>query len=277
MDAANRKTLNVLVFGAHPDDPDMKAGGLAALYARQGHRVKFVSLTNGDCGHHELGGAALARRRHGEAQRVAKTLGLADYQVLDVPDGGLEPSLANRETVIRIIREFKPDLILTPRPNDYHPDHRYASALVQDAAYMVTVPNVVPLTPHLRRNPVIAYVADDFQKPYPFSPDVVIAVDDVVEQKLDAIHCHTSQVYEWLPYNANREGEVPSSERERRAWLARVYLPSFEAIANRYRDLLVKLYGPAYGARVRYAEAFEGCEYGTRLTPELVPVLFPFF
>jgi LmbE family N-acetylglucosaminyl deacetylase len=269
--------VNVLVFGAHPDDCDIRAGGVAALYGRFGHRVKFVSLTNGDAGHHEIGGVELALRRRAETHAVARVLGLAEYQVLDTPDGELEPTLANRKEVIRIIREFQPDLILSPRPNDYHPDHRYTAILVQDAAYMVTVPNVVALTPHLRVNPAIAYVSDNFQKPYPFTPDVAVDIDEVVERKLDALHCHVSQMYEWLPYNANRLEEVPAGEAERRAWLARTRLPAFAQVADRHRDLLVKLYGPARGARIRYAEAFEGCEYGTKFTPELVQRLFPFF
>ncbi len=277
MSATTGKPLHILVFGAHPDDPDVRAGGVAALYGRLGHRVKFVSLTNGDAGHHEIGGVELARRRYAETQAVAKVLGLAEYQVLDNHDGELEPTLANRQRVIRIIREFEPDLVLLPRPNDYHPDHRYTSLLVQDAAYIVTVPNVLPLTPHLRVNPTIAYVGDNFQRPYPFTPDVVVDIDEVIEHKLDALHCHTSQMYEWLPYNARRVDEVPAGERERRAWLASTRLPAYAAIADRYRDLLVRLYGPERGARVRYAEAFEGCEYGTRLTPELIPTLFPFF
>src|SRR5579884_6894 len=172
--------LRILVFGAHPDDPDASAGGVAALYGRQGHQVKFVSLTNGDAGHHEIGGVGLARRRYAETQAVANVLGLAEYQVLDNHDGELEPTLANRRQVIRIIREFEPDLILSPRPNDYHPDHRYTSILVQDAAYMVTVPNIVALTDHLRKNPVIAYVSDTFRKPYPFSPDVVVDVTEAM-------------------------------------------------------------------------------------------------
>ena len=269
--------LNILAIGAHPDDFDSRAGGAAALYARAGHRVKFVSLTNGDAGHHEVSGPGLAARRHAEAQAAARVLGLVEYQILDQHDGGLAPTLANRREVIRIIRAFQPDLILSPRPNDYHPDHRYTALLVQDAAYMVTVPSVVPDVPHLPGNPTIVYVADDFRKPTPFAPDVVVAIDEVVQQKLDAMHCHTSQMYEWLPYNANRLAEVPADAAGRRAWLARCRLPAAEAIANRHRDLLIALYGRERGERVRYAEAFEGCEYGTRLTPETIPRLFPFF
>jgi len=224
-----------------------------------------------------MGGGPLARRRLGETQAVAAALGLAEYRVLDNRDGELEPTLPNRRQVIGIIRELAPDLVLTPRPNDYHPDHRYTSQLVQDAAYMVTVPNVVSLTPHLRRNPVIAYVSDTFQKPYPFSPDVVVDVDAAMEAKLNALHCHTSQVYEWLPYNAMKEREVPEAEAERRIWLADNYRARFADVADRHRDVLIRLYGPVRGRAVRYAEAFEGCEYGGRLTPELIPQLFPFF
>ena len=270
------KVLNVIVFGAHPDDAESKPPGTAALYGRLGHRVKFVSLTNGDSGHHEIGGVELARRRYQEAQKVKEILGLVEYQVLDNHDGELEPSLANRRQVIKVIREFQPDLVLCPRPNDYHPDHRYTSILVQDAAYMVTVPNVVPLTPHLRVNPVICYLQDDFQKPYPFTPSVAVDVDDVVELKLDALSCHVSQFFEWIPYNMGM-ADVPTGEAERRAWLRKAIELFYLNTADKYRDLLVREYGPERGQKVRYAEAFEGCEYGTRLTQEMIPTLFPFF
>jgi LmbE family N-acetylglucosaminyl deacetylase len=268
--------LRVLVFGAHPDDCDIKAGGVAAKYVRQGHYVRFVSMTNGDAGHHEIGGVELARRRRAEAEAAGRVIGV-EYQVLDNHDGELMPTLENRRQVIRIIREVQPDLIMTPRPNDYHPDHRYTSQLVQDAAYMVTVPNVVALTEHLSRNPVIVYVSDHFQKPYPFTPDVAVDIDDVIELKLDMLHCHTSQMYEWLPFNAGVLHEVPQGDRERRAWLAERRLPGFRAITDRYRDLLLKLYGEERGRRIQYAEAFEACEYGSPLTPEKIAVLFPFF
>jgi LmbE family N-acetylglucosaminyl deacetylase len=268
--------VNILVFGAHPDDPDFKAGGVAYLYGKGGHRVKFVSMTNGDAGHHEIGGVELARRRLGETRQVARVLGLAEYQVLDNHDGELEPTLPYRRQVIRVIREFEPDLIMTCRPNDYHPDHRYTSQHVQDAAYMDTVANIVSLTDYLRVNPVICYVEDSFQKPYPFTPDVAVDVDGAMEAKLDALDQHVSQVYEWLPYNAMREKEVPAGAKERRAWLSKRYFNRMTDTADRFRELLVKRYGTKRGNKVRYAEAFEGCEYGSRLTPELAEKLFPF-
>ena len=271
-----KKQINVLVFGAHPDDCDIKAGGVAALYVQQGHRVKFISVTNGDAGHHEMGGAPLAQRRNEEAQAAAGVIGI-EYELLDNHDGELMPTLENRYKVIRAIREFHPDLIMTHRPNDYHPDHRYTSTLVQDAAYMVTVPNICALTPHLNKNPVIAYLSDGFMKPSPFTPDVVVGIDAVVEQKIDMLHCHVSQFYEWLPYNGGTLDTVPTGESARRAWLAERLLNRFRDVAERHRDVLIARYGEEGGAQIEYAEAFEGCEYGSALTADNIPILFPFF
>lgn len=266
------KQLGLLVFGAHPDDCDFKAGGLAILYAQMGHRVRFVAVTNGDAGHHLQGGAPLAQRRAEEARRAGEVAGI-EYLTLDHHDGELEPTLENRKQIIRIIREFRPDLILTPRPWDYHPDHRYTAILVQDAAYMVTVPNICADTPHLDYNPVIAYVSDRFQKPYPFRPTVAIGIDEVIEKKIAMLHCHTSQVYEWLPYNGGYLPEVPRGESERLAWLRERWFRRDDADA--YRDLLVKYYGETLGRRIRYAEAFEACEYGSPLGEHNIRLLFP--
>ena len=270
------KQIRVLVFGAHPDDCDIKAGGVAALYVQQGHCVKFVSVTNGDAGHHEMGGGPLAQRRNAEAQASSKIIGI-EYELLDNHDGELMPTLENRNQIIRSIREFCPDLIMTHRPNDYHPDHRYTSVLVQDAAYMVTVPNICALTPHLDKNPVIVYLSDGFMKPYPFTPNVVVGIDAVVEQKIDMLHCHTSQFYEWLPYNSGTLNAVPDSDETRREWLAERLRNRFSATAEKYRDMLVEHYGTKVGSNIQYAEAFESCEYGSALTAENLPTFFPFF
>lgn len=270
------ESLRILAFGAHPDDCDIKLGGMAVKYAKLGHKVKFVSVTNGDTGHHEMGGGPLAKRRRAEAQRAAEVAGI-EYDVLDIHNGQLVPSLENRWLLVRIIREYQPHLVITHRPNDYHPDHRYTAQLVQDAAYTVTVPNVVALTPHLPDSPVIAYVSDTFQKPNPFTPDVVVGIDDVIERKIDMLNCHESQFYEWLPYNRGMLDQVPEGRQERREWLFRLRAPYFAAVADQFRDLLVELYGPERGREIRYAEALEICEYGAPLKKESLPILFPFF
>jgi LmbE family N-acetylglucosaminyl deacetylase len=165
--------------------------------------------------------------------------------------------------------------VLGPRNNDYHPDHRYTAALLRDAAYSLIVPNIVPDAEPMDANPVFGYVADHFQKPAPFEPDVVLDVTDVEDRKIDALHCHESQMYEWLPYNVNKLDQVPDGDEARRKWLAQTRLPQFAEVADRFRDELIERYGEERGSEIQYAEAFENCEYGGRLTEENRNVLFP--
>src|SRR5947209_4046357 len=245
------RPLRLLIIGAHPDDADYAAGGTAALYRAAGHEVKMVSLTNGDAGHHRESGPALAQRRRAEAAAAGAVIG-ASYDVLENGDGLLLPSLENRRQVIRMIRSFQPDLVLTHRPNDYHPDHRYTSQTVQDAAYMVTVPAIAPDTPHLAHDPVIAYLPDAFQKPYPFRPDVALDVGPVFDRVVAMLDCHRSQFYEWLPYNRGDLGQVPADEVARRAWLAEHVRARLRAQADRFRAALVRDYGTERGGRVEY-------------------------
>src|SRR5207248_1225999 len=175
--------LRIICFGAHPDDCELQAGGTAAMWAAQGHHVKFVSVTNGDIGHWREAGGPLARRRTAEVQEAAKILGITT-QVLDIHDGELLPTLENRRTLTRLIREWKADVVMSHRPNDYHPDHRNVGLLVQDAAYMVTVPHFCPDVPYLEKNPAFFFYEDRFNKPTRFSPDVVVGIDDVIGKKL---------------------------------------------------------------------------------------------
>ena len=268
------ESLRILVIGAHPDDPEFGAGGVVALYTQRGHRVRMVSLTNGDTGHHEMGGAPLARRRRSEAAAAGTCL-RAEYVVLDNHNGALLPTLDVRKQVIRLIREFKPDLVMTHRPCDYHPDHRYTAQVVHDALTQIIIPNVVSDVPPLRARPVVVYLWDRFQKPYPFIPDVVVGTDEVVERKVDALHCHVSQMYEFEPYVTGCQApEMPS---ERRAWLRDRLEPRLRHAADLYRERLIELYGEERGAQIRYAEAFEGCEYGAPLTDANLRTIFPFF
>jgi LmbE family N-acetylglucosaminyl deacetylase len=266
--------LRIIVFGAHPDDCDMDAGGTAALWAAKGHAVKFVALTNGDAGHQSEGGGALAKRRRLEAQEAGRRLGIAEYEVLDNHDGELEPNLAVRQQVIRRIRSWNADVVIAPRPNDYHPDHRYTGVVVQDTAYMVVVPNVTPDTPPLRKNPVFLYSYDHFQRPNPFRPDVAVSIDASIDKKLAALDAHVSQVYEWLPWVDGILDQVPKEKDARLSWLRGQR--SGRAISEELRAALRKWYG-ARGDAVKDAEAFEVCEYGRRPTEADLRKLFPFF
>ena len=272
--------LRIIVFGAHPDDAEYKTAGTAVKWARLGHHVKLVSVTNGDIGHWKEAGGPLAQRRAAEVAACAKKLGVTS-QVLDIHDGELLPSLENRKLITRVIREWKADIVIAHRPWDYHPDHRYVGVLIQDAAFMVTVPFIVPDVPYLKKNPVFLYSSDGFQKPYPFTPDIAVSVDDSFDQKLDGLHELTSQAYEGgasgsAEYVAK---DVPPAADEvaRRAWLKRRWGARQSSEAEKYRDLLVKLYGEEKGKAVKYAETFEVCEYGRRPSAAEIKQLFPFY
>lgn len=264
--------LRVIVIGAHPDDCDLCAGATAIQWAEMGHQVKFLSLTNGDAGHHEMGGGMLAKRRRAEAQEAGRRFGIAEYEVLDNHDGELIPTLEVRLQVIRAIREWKADVVILPRPNDYHPDHRNTGLVVQDAAYMVIVPNVLSEVEPLKNNPTFLYCRDHFQKPNPFEPDIAIDIDAVYQQKIKALDAHTSQFYEWLPWTVHRLDEVPTDPNERLEWLGEIRKRS---ISPEIRASLVKWYGEKKGNAVQQAEVFQVCEYGKQPSEEEIKRLFP--
>lgn len=277
MTAAADEPLRIICFGAHPDDCELKAGGVAALWAAKGHKVKFVSVTNGDVGHWRESGPALARRRKDEVESAAKVLGI-ETEVLDVHDGELEPTLVNRKTVTRLIREWKADIVMSHRPNDYHPDHRYTGVLVQDAAYMVAVPKLLPDVPHLKKNPVFLYYSDRFQKPNPFKADVVVALDEVESKKLAALERIVSQFYEGgATGGPENVPDDPKAREKRQQDVRQALLGRDRATAKSYRDKLAELYGKDRTAKVEFAEAFEVCEYGRQPDAAELRRLFPFF
>jgi len=268
---AQETKLRIIMIGAHPDDCDLDGGGTAILYAKMGHAVKFVSVTNGDAGHQSSQGAPLAKRRLAEAKEAGRRFGV-EYDVLENHDGLLEPTLNVRLQVIKKIREWNADIVFAPRPNDYHPDHRYTGVLVQDAAFMVTVPNIAPETPALKKNPVFVYTQDRFQKPAPFRPDIAVDISSVYDQKVHALAAHVSQVYEWLPWIGHYTEKVPADSAQREKWL---HSFSVVPITPAVRTSLEKWYGKDAGSKVKYAEAFEICEYGAQPDEAEQKRLFP--
>jgi LmbE family N-acetylglucosaminyl deacetylase len=272
--------LRIIVFGAHPDDAELRAGGVAMKWAALGHHVKMVSVTNGDAGHWNMTREDLAKRRLAEVTAADKLLG-AETEVLPIHDGELEPTLENRRAITRVIRRWNADIVIAHRPWDYHPDHRYVGVLVQDAAFMVAVPMFCPETPALKKNPVFLYASDGFQKPYPFRPTVIVGIDEVFDRKVDALHELESQFYEGgaLGNAEFVKGVPPASDvPARKAYLRRTgYCTRNSLTAAKYRDDLVKWYGPEKGGAIKYAEAFELCEYGSQPTEAELRALFPFF
>jgi LmbE family N-acetylglucosaminyl deacetylase len=263
--------IRVILIGAHPDDCDQDGGGTAILFAKMGYPVKFVSVTNGDAGHQTLKGKELAKRRFAEAQEAGKRFGVT-YDILDNHDGELLPTLEVRLQIIKKIREWNADVVIAPRPNDYHPDHRYTGVLVQDAAYMVAVPNITSETPALKKNPIFLYFQDGFQRPNPFRPDIAVDITAAFNQKIHALDAHESQMYEWLPWIGQYLNEVPANKSDREKWLAQT---RDVKITPAVRESLEKWYGKEKGDQVQHAEAFEICEYGAQPTEEEVKKLFP--
>lgn len=273
---AQDKRIRVVAVFAHPDDADSKMGGTAALLAKMGVAVKFVALTNGDAGHYAEGGGVLGQRRREEAQRAAKQYGIDEYVVLNNHDGELLPDLNVRLQVIREIRKWNADVVLGLRPNDYHPDHRNAGKLVEDASYMVAVPNVAADVPALKKNPVFLYMQDNFKKPNPFSHDIVVGIDEVLDKKVDGLNEHTSQMYEWNPFMANGgeiDTKVPTDPQERKAWLKSRWMG--RSMNPAQRAGLAKWYSPEKAASFKFAESFEITEYGAQPTEADIRRLFP--
>jgi len=270
--------LRIIAFGAHPDDCEYDAGGTAIMWAKQGHHVKFVSTTNGDVGHATMAGGPLAKRRMAEAKKTDAVLGV-ESQVLDIHDGELMPTLENRKTIIRLIREWKADIVIAPRPYDYHPDHRYTGILVQDAAFMVIVPHLCPDVPQLAKNPVFFYSSDGFRKPNPFEPDIIVVTDSVIDQKAEALWQMESQVESlWATGNFEKVVPVPKEGEARKEYekKAKERITSRDSsFANKYRSKLIELYGEEKAKGIKFVEAFELCEYGRQPSKEELKKLFP--
>ncbi len=273
---AQERMLRILAIGTHPDDCEWKVGGVAAKWAALGHKVKFVSVTNGDIGHHEMAGGPLALRRSAEVKEADRLLGV-ESQVLDHHDGELMPTLDIRKELIRIVREWRADVVITHRPNDYHPDHRYTSILVQDGAVMVTIPFICPDVPPLKDNPVYLYMSDSFKKPYAFQPDVAVAIDDTIEKKLEALTRIKSQLLEWGPWISGDLDKVPKKPDDAKKWLMDGFRTYFMEEAQPFKAGLAPWYGADKVDAIKQFEAFEICEYGRQPSKDEIRKLFPFF
>ena len=281
--------MKILMIGAHQDDNEFRCGGLAAKLVRRGHDVRFLSLCNGCGGHHIMTPEETTARRATESAAVAELLGVT-YDVWDIDDCSIEPDLATRRRLIRYVRQYSPDVIITHRQNDYHADHRAAGILMQDASYMLIVPHECPDVPAMKKTPVILYNEDNFKNPV-FTPDVLVDVTDEFDIKMKIADLNVSQVYEWLPYTNGHE--VPEGKEERFEWLkgmnitdettdeeilaaTRGYAVRFAKTAARFRKELIERMGEEKGRAVRYAEAYELCPYGGPLTDEIRKEVFEF-
>lgn len=274
MNDVSTSPLRLLILGAHPDDAEVYAGGLAANYRDQQHLVKIVSVTDGGAGHYDTSLTNLNEIRRDEAAAAAGIIG-AFHEVWDFPDGSLEVSLRLRDQIIREIRSYQPDLVLTHRTCDYHPDHRAVGQAVQDASYMVTVPRVVPEVPALRKDPVVAYMTDLFTKPCPLAADVLLDVTPKLDTIVAMLTCHRSQFFDWLPYNQGILEQVPDDEQRRTTWLREWFLGVVRPRIDRYHEAVVASIGEQASRHVQVIEVYEISEYAGTLSDEARQRLFP--
>ena len=261
------KELRVMVIGAHPDDPDVNMAGTIAKFASEGARVWMVSVSNGDKGHRTLPPDELAKRRYAETQASARVLGAEKYLVLDGHDCELEVTMEWKRKLTKLIREFAPHLIFTHRTCDYHADHRAVAQLVMDVAYFLGVPYWCPESPVPDVMPAVFFMRDKFTMPRMLRPDVVVDVTDVQDIAADALCCHASQFFEWLP------PEIPGAQEEnpgkdgspeaKRAFVKKYWFSRKRLDAGRF-DL-----------DCEYPEVFELSEYGRQPSSAELKNMFP--
>jgi len=171
-----------------------------------------------------------------------------------------------------------PNIIVTPRPYDYHPDHRNTGILVMDCSYLVMAPGVTSKIAPLKKAPYIFYMDDPFTVPCPFKADIVVSIDDIMERKTAMLNCHASQVYEWLPWVEGYADEVPPEEDEksRLAWLKTNLMGRGSKVADYCRETLIKQHGKDRGNTVKCCEALQLCEYGAQPAEGEIADIFSF-
>ncbi|MCL1895940.1 MAG: PIG-L family deacetylase [Clostridiales bacterium] len=187
--------MNILGIGCHPDDLEIGCGGTLAKYAKQGHKVFMCHIANGDMGHMIIKPKELREIRRKEAQRAAAVLGAESFTV-DIGDAMVEGSNKQaRDKLVEIVRYTKADVVITHNPEDYMRDHEQSSRLAVDASFCCTLPNLeTDAAVHPLFVPV--YYMDTLAG-IGFIPTEYVDITEEIEQKLEAVACHESQV-KWM-------------------------------------------------------------------------------
>jgi N-acetylglucosamine malate deacetylase 1 len=222
-------SIDILAFGAHPDDVELGASGTLIKAARGGARTGVISLTRG-----EMGTRGTPGTRAAEFDAAAGLLGLSHHEMLSLPDGRLAVSDETRDAVVRKIREHRPRIVLAPYWEDRHPDHPATSRIVQEAAFLAGLRKLdTGQEPH-RPAEIVYYMAS-----WEFEPSFIVDVSDVIEEKRGAIRAYGSQV--WNPGHAGTEPPTfISSEHFQELLMSRM---------AHYGRLIGKRYGEPFKVR----------------------------
>jgi len=229
--------MRVLAVGAHPDDLEILCAGTLAKYAQRGDTVVMCYATNGNQGHFVIQPEELGRIRCEEARQATQVIG-AEFLWLDLPDQLVEEDMATRRKFIEMVRQARPDMVLTHHPDDYIMDHRRVSRLVFEATFVATVAHVETGSPHHTKIAPIYYM--DSLAGVEFLPEEYVDISDTLGAKREMLSKHQSQV-QWLKEHDN------------------IDIMEFMETVARFRGLQ---------AGVRYAEGFRRLRAWGRTTPE---------
>lgn len=221
--------LNILAFGAHPDDVELSCSGTIISHISNGKTAGIIDLTAG-----EMGSRGTVAIRALEAQAAAKILGCTVRDNLGLADGFLEVSNENILLVVQSIRKYQPDIILCNAPEDRHPDHGKASKLVEEAAFLSGLLKIETADNGIAQQPwrpkiVLKYIQDRW-----LTPDVVVDITPFWEQRMESIKAHSSQFFD---PNSNEPATYIASKN------------FFDSIESRSREM-------GRSAQFQYAEGF---------------------
>lgn len=219
--------IDLLAFGAHPDDVELFAGGTLAKMAAAGYATAIVDMTRGELG---TRGTVAGRRR--EAGKAAEILGLKVRENLGFEDGNVRATAAARLKVIRVLRKYRPPVVLTHFEEDSHPDHVNTSRLVTEAAHHSGLAKIDTGQERFRPQAVLY-----FKLPPHVSPSFVVDVTDFAQKRNDAIAAHASQLF-------NPDSTEPSTKLSHPDFLVRI-----ESIHRFNGTLIGKKMGEAFWVR----------------------------
>ena len=182
--------IDILAFGAHPDDVELGAAGTLAKHAAKGHTTAIIDLTLG-----EMGTRGTSEIRWQEAQDAAKILGCAFRENLHLRDGFIRNDEASQLAVIQAIRKYKPEVVLCNAPSDRHPDHGHASALVLEACFLAGLRKLESSLEDVKQEPWRPKKVYHYIQFLPLQPSFIVDITGYYDQKIASIKAHASQFY----------------------------------------------------------------------------------
>lgn len=183
--------VDILAFGAHPDDIELGAGGTLIAHIHQGKRVGLIDLTYG-----ELGSRGNKEIRLQEAARAREIIGAVARMNLGMADGFFQNDEKHQKEIIRIIRHFKPEIVICNAPTDRHPDHGRAAQLVSDACFYagltkISTQWVGKYQDAWRPRMILHYI-----QYYDLKPTILVDISQFIDLKMQAVKAHQSQFYD---------------------------------------------------------------------------------